>query len=466
MSVIPPQDRLINRVPYAMRQSIVASGEFQQLCSEFVRKHVQQSVNSLIDRLQNAQGFEDDMEELSPGPDYVEACTQNDVCLVEGHDSSWFHFQWKEPVGYPLDAETGKCVIDFDRFALDNGLQLQDWLWDKEQEEAVHKANVNDDNRAYVVDGPVLPRIAKAQFGDANEMIDLLARAAKQVGKEALAKDLNTPGRYEKLFTKYLQNDHSSWPTDTFGSESEAAEDACREYDIDGDDYTPEVYEYWLVDGDMAYWLEKQGEVVANNFLDNLTVWGRCTTGQAISMDGVISNIVRELYSDEVDALVKAKYPNLGSTNERLAGVNIDVLKAIEQERLKQVSFSYDNRWQKNEKQIHYVVTDAESPDKAWVLVTHRAAAGYKHESASPEDSRPLSDITANLMAGNTLIGEVSIAAPDQTSIDELADKLSDYHRINRDSPLHVVPDNLESRLAAISQAYAKAHGNDGPSLG
>lgn len=47
---------------------------------------------------------------------------------------------------------------------------------------------------------------------------------------------------------------------------------------IDTDVYK-EVYEWWLVSDPLAYRLEKQGEVFLNG------AWGRCTTGQSVSLD-------------------------------------------------------------------------------------------------------------------------------------------------------------------------------------
>lgn len=72
-------------------------------------------------------------------------------------------------------------------------------------------------------------------------------------------------------------------------------------YDGDDDDYQalceaanidPEyrdVYEHWAVTSWFAERLSEQGETVEEVF--GLHVWGRCCTGQAIHMDGVIGAI-------------------------------------------------------------------------------------------------------------------------------------------------------------------------------
>lgn len=63
--------------------------------------------------------------------------------------------------------------------------------------------------------------------------------------------------------------------------------DYCR---LDPD--TVEAYEHWIVSNWMAGQLEEMGEMVSRDLL-GLTIWGRCTTGQSISMDQVILTIAR-----------------------------------------------------------------------------------------------------------------------------------------------------------------------------
>ncbi len=43
----------------------------------------------------------------------------------------------------------------------------------------------------------------------------------------------------------------------------------------------------------LAARLKEQGEMTGEFF--NLTIWGRCTTGQSISMDSVIGTIAAEM---------------------------------------------------------------------------------------------------------------------------------------------------------------------------
>ncbi|MFR2889527.1 MAG: hypothetical protein ACLTDM_15160 [Clostridium butyricum] len=52
-----------------------------------------------------------------------------------------------------------------------------------------------------------------------------------------------------------------------------------------------EVYEWWSVDSWLCEKLEEKGEIV----IPHMNLWGRCTTGQAILLDGVISRICEDL---------------------------------------------------------------------------------------------------------------------------------------------------------------------------
>jgi hypothetical protein len=64
----------------------------------------------------------------------------------------------------------------------------------------------------------------------------------------------------------------------------ENAHEYCEQTGIDP--YENEIYEHWAITDNLAYFLRDNGETVVD--LLGLTIWGRCTTGQAISMDYVI----------------------------------------------------------------------------------------------------------------------------------------------------------------------------------
>ena len=97
---------------------------------------------------------------------------------------------------------------------------------------------------------------------------------------------------YSNFFGGYVwinKTEHTI--SDSFSTEFEAQEDCCCMNDIEPDNI--EVLEHWLVTDWFADKLKKHGEIVGE-FM-GLTVWGRCCTGQAILLDGVISRICEEL---------------------------------------------------------------------------------------------------------------------------------------------------------------------------
>lgn len=75
-----------------------------------------------------------------------------------------------------------------------------------------------------------------------------------------------------------------------------AAQDACAIAGVDP--YEREVYEHWIVSDWFADKLAAKGEKVDKDFA-GMTVWARTTTGQAISLDGVIQAIWADLVRPE-----------------------------------------------------------------------------------------------------------------------------------------------------------------------
>ncbi len=58
-----------------------------------------------------------------------------------------------------------------------------------------------------------------------------------------------------------------------------------------------EAYEHWLVSEWFARKLAERGEMVSMD-IHGLTVWGRCTTGQAILLDSVVQSIYAEIHDE------------------------------------------------------------------------------------------------------------------------------------------------------------------------
>ena len=69
-------------------------------------------------------------------------------------------------------------------------------------------------------------------------------------------------------------------------------QDLCKAYNIEP--YETEVFEHWLVSDWLADKLISKGETVVKDYM-GLTIWGRTTSGQAISLDYVIQQIYQEL---------------------------------------------------------------------------------------------------------------------------------------------------------------------------
>ena len=76
----------------------------------------------------------------------------------------------------------------------------------------------------------------------------------------------------------------------------DSAEDCCRENNIDP--YQWEVFEHWIVSQWLGEKLQERGEKVDFDFC-NLVIWARTTTGQAISMDNVIREILQSTQKGE-----------------------------------------------------------------------------------------------------------------------------------------------------------------------
>ena len=76
-------------------------------------------------------------------------------------------------------------------------------------------------------------------------------------------------------------------------------EDEYRDiaYKFDIEPHRDEVYEHWTIpEGWTARDLEQHGQLVFD--FGGMRIWCRCTTGQSISLDGCIRQIVRELDED------------------------------------------------------------------------------------------------------------------------------------------------------------------------
>jgi len=118
--------------------------------------------------------------------------------------------------------------------------------------------------------------------------------------------DYETAADYEGYKVDCRKGEYMYWKAGDFSSmreaieshdystEQEAWQACCENENIDYD--YDEALEHWLVSNYLADKLEEAGEMVERDFL-GLTIWGRQTSGQAISMDGVITGIYDHLHS-------------------------------------------------------------------------------------------------------------------------------------------------------------------------
>lgn len=119
-----------------------------------------------------------------------------------------------------------------------------------------------------------------------NASIDELCEMADEIGAD-----------YEPAETNDDGDEIEGTGTDKPGliasiqSEIDYAEQVCSEARLDTD--YREAYEHWAVSGWLASKLAERGEMIGE--ICGITVWGRCTTGQSISIDGVILQIANDI---------------------------------------------------------------------------------------------------------------------------------------------------------------------------
>ncbi|SFF32959.1 hypothetical protein [Paracidovorax wautersii] len=454
---------LLAQLPFSMRQTVLQSSEFQRMCSDFISKHVHANAYGVIDMMRNdPEGrYEEELGSLEGKLDYAAACDENDVQIVED-GGTFYYFQWSDLDTIPLDGD-GDCFLDLKGFAQHHGLDLDGWCWDRFTDAAVLKSAVTDEHDVDL-DAELISAIGDAT-ADVKDAFQALRDIARYQGKEELAKQLDntSASSLQKLFGDFVA-EMSVLARDEYGSEEDAQRAACDDLRIEPDSI--DVYEHWIVSGNFAHWLEKRGEIVSDGeAVDGLIIWGRTTTGQSISMDGTVQAIVADVLSDEVDELVKQEFPNLGSDDEYLVGVPVDMLKALEEGRVVCQTYEFQ-RYGRTDVVNAVTVLSARDQTLGWPM--DRAGYGLKKEWASGEPV-PLEEIESRLRAHGEPIGNgLQTAPPSQEQIDGFVRDIAHFHAVNGSSEMHKVPVNLDERLAKLSPAYAAilAAKNDGPSLG
>ncbi len=117
--------------------------------------------------------------------------------------------------------------------------------------------------------------------------VDDYADQCEQVGGKPIITVTEVDGAWDWTWSDGSGDDGGTG----FDTELEAWQDAfeCTRQDTpDGS----EVYEHWTVSNWLADQLRTRGETVRDD-VAGLTIWGRCTTGQAIYMDSVLQDVAR-----------------------------------------------------------------------------------------------------------------------------------------------------------------------------
>lgn len=259
----------------------------QELGRRLVDRHVQCCVSSLISdlgqltseaspkRLSNLSIDAKDVLTLQGGePNYQEAAEQAGWRRLDDHEHEqlWDHLFVKEK----------KDARDVD---YQEALELRGWMLYVDEEEGTaefHLKNYGLSEAYRAGDLEVAP-------GDSIDVKITLTDEQKEDNDllwVQLAQQLGVAGT-EATF-------------DADGDENEAWEAVCSVDGIDADDYRREPYEHWIVDWWLARKLQERGEIVVELYR-GVHVWGRCTTGQAILLDGVIRDIALAEWPDEFD---------------------------------------------------------------------------------------------------------------------------------------------------------------------
>jgi hypothetical protein len=67
-----------------------------------------------------------------------------------------------------------------------------------------------------------------------------------------------------------------------------------EKFEIDLSEAEAEVYEWWIISDPLKYRLEQRGEIFLNG------AWGRCTTGQSISLDETVIKAFIDTIKDQI----------------------------------------------------------------------------------------------------------------------------------------------------------------------
>jgi hypothetical protein len=217
------------------------SAENQRIREKLVHREVIQCVSSLVSHfaqnenaLQGSNYSSDDLYPILSADDYENAARESDeVTILEHSDGS----------EYWLDEDAAELFKTFDTL------------------------HTSPDGEVY-----------RLTADDAEELAEL------ETDEERAAFLAKRGFQYDDL-NDFLEQ------RGTALEDADAWRAACDNFGIEPQ--TREAYEHWTVSNWFADKLRERGEMIGELF--GLTIWGRCTTGQSISMDSVIVSIALEM---------------------------------------------------------------------------------------------------------------------------------------------------------------------------
>lgn len=189
-----------------------------------------------------------------------------------------------------------------------------EWIGNADLEDLLTAALELED---FDADEIVVPLLRAAILGRVDNDMDALRDAAEDAGTDVVGLDSDDPQARDDSITEFRDwvNEHDNADklldvAEACGAVTDAVRDKLREAMIEHvesdedearllcdaqrlDPYTLEAYEHWIVSRWLASKLSARGEMVGE--VAGLTIWGRCTTGQGISLDYVILKIAEEL---------------------------------------------------------------------------------------------------------------------------------------------------------------------------
>ena len=195
------------------------------------------------------------------------------------------------PLFYDIGQHPEAAATVFDLNAED----IYDWFSAPDLEEAV------DDTLAGLVFSELLDEADEVDYRDdallavgynpdapPHHSHDLHEDDAPYDDPEAWFDDLSPSQQHD---VTYLLHDYVA----THITDDDERRELCERHNVDLHEYDREVYEHWAVDTWFGRHLQARGECVFE--FGGMTIWGRCTTGQSISLDYVVQCIYDALHN-------------------------------------------------------------------------------------------------------------------------------------------------------------------------